>query len=359
MVSPFRSAVLLVLVGCGAPPVVAPRAVSQDVAFLVPLAAARSFVTGSEIVPRALFDRLAPLTVSDEPDALYSALSVVGVRLDACFQEGAPPSACQAQVRLVLQPVFDDGSGGITTRDAAAHVFFATSDAEVVAAVRALIKLRTDSKLTVSASLDAPHPGFADANWASKVKAELMPLMTSDRLVRITSMGVHASGQAWVFSGINITGANATDIDVPTLAVTTEDHVTSTGGSTALEVTLDPVSAAEPSLSPVMSPGGLSQATPDQLAAAAASLERLENPAVHNPGTVDCATCHVASLTRVALEKRGVVFNSPVTVSAAFDDTRNLRAFGYFFTKPALSPRLLREVALVRDDFNLRLEQSP
>lgn len=359
MVSPFRSAVFLVgLVGCGEPPQATPQAVSQDVAFLVPLAAARGFVTGQEIVPRAFFDRLSPLTVSDEPDDLYSALSVVGVRLDACFQEGSPPSPCQAQVRLVLQPVFDDAAGP-TTRDAAAHVFFATSDAEVVGAVRALIKLRTDNKLTVSASLDAPHPGFTDAAWASKVKAELMPLMTSDRLVRITSMGVHASGQAWVFSGINITGGQPTDIEVPTLPVTTEDHVTSTGGSTALEVTLDPVSASEPALAPVMSPGGLSQATADQLAAAATSLERLENPAVHNPGTVDCATCHVAAITRVALEKRGVTFNSPVAVSAAFEDTRNLRAFGYFFTKPAFSPRLLREVALVRDDFNARLEQSP
>ncbi|MDP2275611.1 MAG: hypothetical protein Q8K32_32985 [Archangium sp.] len=40
-----------------------PRATSQDVAFLVPLDAARSFVAGREVVPRAFFDRLEPLTV--------------------------------------------------------------------------------------------------------------------------------------------------------------------------------------------------------------------------------------------------------------------------------------------------------
>lgn len=358
MLSRVSCAVLLVgLAACAE----GPRAVSQDVAFLVPLNESRGFITAREVMPRAFFDQLRPLTVSDEPDDLYSALSVVGVRLDACFQEGAPPSACQAQVRLVLQPVFDDSAaaGGVTSRDAAVHVFFATSSAEVVGAAKAFIKLRTERKLMVPDELEAAHPGFADAEWRSKVKAVLLPLMTSDRLVRITSMGVHASGQAWLFSGINIMGGQPEDIQVPTLTVTTEDHVTSTGGSAALELSVDPVSAAEPTLAPVTVSGGLNQATADQLAAAQSSLERLENPLVHNPGTVDCATCHVAAVSRVALEKRGLTFDSPVRTAAVFEDTRNLRAFGYFFDRPALSPRLLREVALVRDDFNTRLEQSP
>ena len=357
MCTRLSGAVLLVgLAACGAP---APQAVSQDVAFLVPLNESRGFITAREVVPRAFFDRLHPLTISDEPDDLYSALSVVGVRLDACFQEGAPPSACQAQVRLVLQPVFDDPAGGVTSRDAAVHVFFAASPEEVVSAAKAFIKLRTERKMMVPDALEAAHPGFADAEWRSKVKAVLLPLMASDRLVRMTSMGVHASGQAWIFSGINIAAGQPTDIQVPTLSVTTEDHVTSTGGSTALELSVDPVSAAEPTLGPVVISGGLNQASADQLAAAASSLERLENPKVHNPGTVDCATCHVAALSRVALEKKGLTFASPVRSSAVFEDTRNLRAFGYFFDRPALSPRLLREVALVRDDFNSRLEQSP
>lgn len=346
---------LFSLAACGSPP----RAVVQDVAFLVPLVDARDFITAREVMPRALFDRLQPLTVSDEPDDLYSALAVVGLRLDACFQEGAPPSPCQAQVRLVFQPVFDDPMAGVTTRDAAVHVFFNTSPDEVVTAAKALIALRSEQKLNVEDALTGPHPGFADAVWKQKAKAAVSPLMNPERLVRMTSMGVHASGQAWVFSGIDISDGVPTDIQVPTLALTTEGHVTSTGGALAVEVTIDPGSTVEPSLTPVIAKGGLSQATPEQLAAAVTSVARLEDPSIHNPGTVDCATCHVAALTRLALESKGLTFQSPFTASAAFADTRNLRAFGYFFTQPALSPRLLREAALVRDDFNHRLEQAP
>ncbi len=343
------------LAACGSPP----RVVLQDVAFLVPLADARAFITAREVVPRALFERLQPLTVSDEPDDLYGSLAVVGLRLDTCFQEGAPPSPCQAQLRLVLQPIFDDPQAGLTTRDAAVHVFFNASPAEVVTAAKALLAARVERKLNVEDALTGPHPGFADAAWTQQAKAAVLPLMNGERLVRMTSMGVHASGQAWVFSGIDLADGVPSDIKVPTLAATTEAHVTSTGGTLAVEVTIDPGSAVEPALAPVLAKGGLSQASQAQLAAAVTSVARLEDPAIHNPGTVDCATCHVAALSRVALESTGLTFQSPFTASAAFADTRNLRAFGYFFAQPALSPRLLREAALVRDDFNHRLEHAP
>ena len=346
-----RLLVLVPLLCCGPAPVIA-----QDVSFLVPLDQSRAFLSASMVLPRAQFDRLHPLTVVDEPDALYGALSVVAVRLDACFREGVMPGPCQPQVRLVLQPVFDE-AGALTTRDAAVHLFFSTSEAELLTLVKAMSTLRTERRLSPPDTLTAPHPGFADAAWVKSLRSKLLPFLQAKALVRITSMSVHASNLAWIFAGSNLVDGQPSDISIPTLNAVTEDHVTSTGKEAALEVTIDPASPVEPSLTPVVAPGGLTRATPAELTAAASAVQRLEDPSSHNPGTVDCAACHVAALAQRALSKKSVTVSGSLGASSAYDDTRNLRAFGYFFSAPAISPRVQRETALVRDDFARHLEK--
>lgn len=352
----LRQALLPVAVAsalaCGTPTHVE----AQDIAFVVPLDAARSFLPASQVLPRAVFDHFEhPLTVVDEPDALYGALSTVTVRLDACFQEGASPGPCQPQVRLVLQPVFDE-AGGPTTRDAAVHVFYSVSEAQVVELARALGKARGQHGLTVTPTVDDAHPGFARAAWVDAVRTLLSPLLTAERIVRVTSMSVHASNQAWIFAGNDYAASQPSRINIPTLTAAQDDHVTSTGGSAALEVTIDPGSSAESALMPIIAPNGIASATTAQVSAAAAAVQRLEDPAVHNPGTVDCATCHVAALTQRAFTQRSLGIDAAVAAPEVYGDTRNLRAFGYFFTRPAVSPRVQREIALVRDDFTRRLE---
>lgn len=346
-----RLIVLLPLLACGPAPVV-----TQDVSFLVPLEQSRTFLSASTVLPRAQFDRLHPLTVVDEPDALYGALSVVAVRLDACFREGLMPGPCQPQVRLVLQPVFEE-AGALTTRDAAVHVFFSTTEAKLLTLVKAISTLRTERSLSPPDELAAPHPGFADEAFAKTMRANLLPFLEPRALVRITSMSVHASSVAWIFAGADLVNGQVGDIAIPTLGAATEDHVSSTGADRALEVTIDPASPMEPALLPVIAAGGLTRATPTELAAAATSVQRLEDPATHNPGTVDCAACHVAAIAQRALSKKGVTASGSLGASSAYDDTRNLRAFGYFFSAPAISPRVQRETALVRDDFARRLEK--
>ncbi|MDP1919212.1 MAG: hypothetical protein Q8L14_23385 [Myxococcales bacterium] len=341
----------LSFLACGPLPVV-----TQDVSFLVPLEQSRAFLSASTVLPRAQFDRLHALTIVDEPDALYGALSVVAVRLDACFREGVKPGPCQPQVRLVLQPVFDE-AGTLTTRDAAVHLFFSTSEAQLLTLVKSMSTLRSERRLSPPDELAAPHPGFADAAFMTSLRTTLLPFLEARALVRITSMSVHASNLAWIFAGADLTNGQARDLHIPTLDALHEHHVTSTGREAALEVTIDPSSPMEPALTPVLAPGGLTRATPSELAAAATSVQRLEDPASHNPGTVDCAACHVAALAQRALAKQGVAVSGSPAASSAYDDTRNLRAFGYFFSVPAISPRVQRETALVREDFARRLEK--
>jgi hypothetical protein len=327
------------MVACAPPPLT-----DEDVAFLVPLSHARDFLPSSVVVSRDVFDRLHPLTVVDEPDVLFNALATVAVRLDPCFQEGSPPSACRPQLRLVLQPVMD-GPDGLTTRDAAVHVFFELDAAVVKATVKELNRLRVTSGGT-----------FERDAWRTSAGALLRPLISRDRLSRVTQMSVHASNQAWVFSGFEVKGSTFDDIRIATVNVV-EGHVTSTGGTTDLAVTLDPAPAAEPSLPDVLQKTRRDAASMVSLEKATAALARLEDPAAHNPGTVDCGACHAAAVAARFLQASQ---SKPMTLSspdAVYADTRNLRAFGYFFATPAISPRVKREIAAVRTTLAAQLEK--
>ena len=355
---PLAVAVALALGACTPPPLV-----EQDVSFLVPLSQARTFLpisgaqAGRSLVSRPLFDRLPPLTVSDEPDALYAALSTVSVRLDACFKEGRKEQACRPQVRLVLQPVFDSDSGP-TTRDAGLHLFFSVTEAEVKHLVRELSVLRTQQGIAVAAGLAGPHPGFEHPKWVDGARALLTPLLRPENLVRVTAMNVHASEEAWMFSGLDIKGDVATDLLVPTFSAARDGHVTSTGGRDTLAITLDPAPYAEPKLPTLLDSSVRQQATPSEVTSAVEGLLRLEDPAEHNPGTTDCASCHVVATTKFFLQKEapGLTVASPSPASEAYSNSRNMRAFGYFFQTPSISPRVQREAVAGRSDLSLRLE---
>ena len=350
---------VLALIACAPPPLV-----DQDVSFLVPLAHARLFFPASQVagdgaalISRALFDRLPALTVTDDPDALYAALSTVGVRLDPCFSEGAGLKSCQPQVRLVLQPVFDSADG-LTTRDAAIHVFFSVTQAELERVVRELSLLREKSGVGAPDRLTGAHPGFDNQAWVDKARTLLLPLLRTNRVVRATAMSLHPSNEAWVFSGVEVSAGTFTDLAIPTLSPAVKGHVTSTGARETLTITLDPPSFSEPTLSTVLQNSSRWQASDLQLATAVQAVLRLENPEVHNPGTVDCASCHVAATVKWFLVNQSPAagVDSLVPSSDVYADSRALRAFGYFFQAPAVSPRVQRETSAVRSLFAHRLE---
>lgn len=89
-----------------------------------------------------------------------------------------------------------------------------------------------------------------------------------------------------------------------------------------------------------------------------------ENPDRHNPGTLDCASCHMANMAYQWAKKhypqflwesefREAVFTSVWNLnnSSRTDVVRpnQLRAFGYFGKDPAISQRVINETAAVAD----------
>ena len=124
---------------------------ASDVSFLIGLKAvdnlnASTVAAHGVLMPRAYFDRVDALTRIDELDDLYDNLDVVGVRLDPCFFEGTSALTCEAQVRVVLQPVFDEEDGPIA-RDGTIHAFYAVQPAEVQRLAQQLAQLRVDGCL--------------------------------------------------------------------------------------------------------------------------------------------------------------------------------------------------------------------
>ena len=317
----------------------------SDASFLVGLRTVGDFGASTEgvhgtLIPRAIFDQIEPLTRVDEPDDIYANLDVVAVRLDPCFFEGTGEPVCSSQVRLVLQPVFD-GDDGVVSRDATLHAFYAVPTDELVSLLDQLVEIRQ------AASGGASVGEHADPQSAAEA---VLPYVGADRLTRTTFVAVHASNQAWTFGGLDFVDGSSIEIEPPG----TEDHeqhLTSTGGMDTLDASILPAPTIEPALN-----GYLEEALRLNLGEVATSdamdaLSRLMSPTDHNPGTVDCASCHMATPALHFAASSGA-FEPPPD---AYANSQNQRMLGYFDATPSISPRVVAETDVVVDFFHSNL----
>lgn len=320
----------------------APTRVASDVTFLVGLGSATDFSAKSTggfgvLLPRERFDDVEVLTRVDEPDQLYDHLDVVAVRLDPCFFEGTGDVICSPQVRLVLQPVFDE-DGSPTTRDATVHAFYAVPTEDVLALADRLARLRSDIG---GPEVIGVHPAPDEA------AALVLPHLGADRLIRVTFVAVHASNQAWTFGGFDVIDGAIQEIIPPGMSEH-EQHLTSTGGTDLLDASILPEPAIEPDAARWLTAFERDQMDDATAASAVAGLERLLDPAAHNPGTVDCASCHMATtaLHYAQLEQGGS------SISDVYGNTQNQRMLGFFERTPAVSSRVEAETLGVLDALN-------
>ena len=306
------------------------------------------------VFPRNVFDSTPALTRVDEPDTIYANLLVVGARLDTCFQEGLP-APCQNSVRLVLQPVLpkaDDASVD-EVRDGSIHAFYIVDDAqEILDAASQLARLRAASDLDASGALDV-NPLLQSDEGRNAARDVILPLIGGDRLVRVTSMQVHAGNQAWTFSGFAVDEVGQFTNPDQVFA----QHVLSTGETGPIHVSIDP---------PVGGPGDPDDYSVllDDADAAAATIEqrqsafdaagRIESPTLANSGTRDCVSCHVSAIVRATALAREPLADTPdaflsdrydLSTRTDFLDTELIHNLGYRFDTLTLSPRVINETA--------------
>jgi hypothetical protein len=298
-------------------------------------------------------------------------LVVLGVRMDPCFQD-LFTDACRPQIRLILQEATFGAKP--STADVGIHLFFDTTDAEV----RALIQFAADyrTKFLGPGSARAPlqiqpvvsQEGVLGPFWQA-FRPRLLKVLGSAAPTRIAFFTMLPSERDWIFRSFNLKDGEAKPIEIPGLngkIIQPIDNQTKATKIDFISVTADlPRSAASTDQtfdflrdSVEFRRSGDSRIQPLQV-----SLERLENPTLHLPGTVDCLSCHSTPAIKTNLRKSGVALGPnagtfagktlPASASLnLYEDTytaRDFRLFGYRDASPIVGQRVIHESAAIVD----------
>ena len=328
------------------------------------------------LLPLAIWKAMnEPMAEATLPDNDYSRMRVVAFRIDPCFRVGGD-SSCQAQVRLVWQPT--NGA------DAAAHTFYALSQAELRTLVSELIALRGARSDREPAELSV-HPIVAaegpSGPYAAALKQLVLRHAGQDNLQRLAvfsfpgSFPDAAGQQQWRFRAFDVAGASVTPR--PVTATSTSDaqvfetdaavpHPSSTSPridapeacNLHLRATTDFASALTSSSEAVcaLEPA----AAVDRVRVAL----RFENPAHTASDSTSCANCHASTTLRLVAEHRFSIDSAAFAERAGREPDHRGTSFEYFGVtrmfgfhafgvratrelRPAVSPRTVYETRAV------------
>jgi hypothetical protein len=354
----------------------------NDVSILFPLPAPaqESLLLGpsssgarGELLPKALYDKLPRLAAAPSGDVDRGMLRVVGVRIDPCFPVAGATDAggCSNQLRLVMQPVHPDAEGTeLTTEDAAVHLFYEVTRDEMATMARELL----DAKRAAGGYRAAPlgiHPLMKKQGiggvYGSAIKKLVLDHAGEKNLTRFTFMTRENSRQPlWHFGAFDMKSGRAVASPIPTLGTTTLQSV-STPGFGGMQATITPAPRAEKALPLLFSSFEMQAAKDDAVKASIGAALRVDNPGMHSPNTVDCASCHLSTPARTLAEKARKIDSTTMPdrfsatklslVNSAADNVRadNLRAFGYLGTEIAFSQRVVNESAATADYVNQKV----
>lgn len=325
-----------------------------------------------ELLPESIYDLFGQMEDAVVPKEIYDQnLKVIGIRIDPCFVEDALFVACRKQVRLVWQPLMESTATPKNpkpfTLDAAIHTFYEFDDTEWS------ILLKEWKTFSVGQETDAlnVHPGISKAGFESdywrKMRAVILRHCGKSNLVRATGMTVATvnNRRIWIFRGFDVVNSKAVPIRVARTRSMAQNF------SFSLK-NLDLTRFNEGKIRPVPPEDELNSVTAnsEQFAAegdldAAKNLMistlEFENPKRHNPGTLDCVSCHMAQSVRLWTERNFRLepsfqefdqarFKSSLSLnnnSVNPQDTNRMRAFGYFARDPIFSQRVINETAAV------------
>ncbi len=313
------------------------------------------------LLPRSLFDKVPPFRPSPPADALdFARMRVVAARFDGCFPKS---SGCEAQIRLVMQPIDDDG----TARDSALHLFYHLDDADLAAVVAELRRLRTLAPEVHDAPLDV-HAGLAaqglDGAYGKGLRDLLLKYAGESNLTRMTFLlRSPAPGEEWFFGGFGLVGGRFVVLNVTGVGTGEQrvNRVTNDGWG----YDLNPSPTVPEDIGLLLSSDKAKAATDEERGAALAALGRIENPEKYGPDKIACANCHVTTYVAEGMRR---TFGLDVTATAdafhsardltrrgsAADNVSSLRAFGYYGTTAMISDRVVHDTAATVDDLERR-----
>ncbi len=286
-----------------------------------------------------------PLTRTDTAETLCASLTVTAARLDPCFKEGGPGAVCQPQVRLVLQPVVDGQA-----RDASIHAFYDVPEREVVRAIARLTALRLERAIEGRRPLGV-HPLLEDEGVRGVVGDIVLDAVAAGHLAHFTQITVHGDDAAWTFEFRPFVDGAPGEGDAR------QQHVLSRSPTT-ITVSVTPAGDSDDDFSVLLDEELAAAAPVAEQQAAYDRAARVENPGIHDPGTIDCARCHLAAAARAAATARSPLVDSPdafvsathdLTPGTVFSNPQFIHAFAWRHTDLAVNARVVNEAAVSAD----------
>lgn len=316
----------------------------------------KSETCGREILSEDIFAQVPQLVrVPNRVTQQYTEMRLVGLRFDPIAEE----------TRLVFQPLiwaeWGVGEAGFWGEDAAIHLFFKTSKATIwrwQQQLRALTGEQTHRLLGV-------HPYFRRHGEMEKLDFVVCDL-AEIQAFKLTFMNVRGRRVLWAFGGFELHREDETlkrgdDVEIPNAegiftdkddAKMSVQRVAKIAG--VLRAGLLPKPNRGDHLMATFNVGPGSNV--ENVPAVRRTLDRIENPELNSPKTVDCVSCHATEFTRNFLERRydsrGSADEYPLTKEYGIDtsvseaariNTANFRLFGYLDREAVVSRRVLNE----------------
>ena len=343
----------------------------NDVAILLPLPrpgeeslllSPRSAANQGLLLPQEVYQALPWIVIGEDRAGIFEqTLKVVAIRIDPCFQEGTGVRPCDRQIRFVWQPL-KMKNGTLTSQDGAIHTFHSLNENDwrsFVGKMRAL-------KMRFPSGGGAPlqvHPVIRTQGYRAPYWQELSQILLAHcgprNLSRATAMVVNPVGNVWAFTGFDLKAGSPQRIPIARIGKPAQAVFVNLENKREFRLEINPAPENEVSLLNFLNDSKVPRPESEVIEVVRRSLT-YENPRQHNPGTLDCASCHSSrAIPHWAAERFpqwnwSVLFGKDRFVGPGNlkNTTPNpvrtniLRAFGYFDRDPIISQRTVNEAAV-------------
>lgn len=340
-----------------------------DLEELIPVTAEGKF---GVLLPETLVPKLPVLRSGMPREETVAELRVIAVRFDPCFREtsGDVLTPCVPQIRMVAQPVlWDELNRRSTTRDLALHFFYKVPADELTELLKQVRLHSAEARDLIANAALTIHPLMksqglrgAFSHWFQN---RILESTGEARLWRVTFMTVAGRDLQWTFGGFDVANGTYTDIRIPGIGSLRQTISSNINIPIPMINFVVPYGRATDHLSMFDSGPRLLRATEAEQRAAIRALYRVENPSMHNPGSVDCVSCHMTKMAKAWSIENNLpnangtedMYKSSFNLadkSAHHPRAAVLRSFGYFNDDPAISQRVINETASLLESLNAR-----
>jgi hypothetical protein len=357
----------------------------NDVTFLLPLPKnaadlkanyfnASTFLATGSLIPTNRIKLFDWTGVEPELDlrnrTVLDRMAVLGIRLDPCFKDTFN-QACRPQIRFVLQPI-SFTAGASTGEDVAIHLFFDTTQDQIIQLIRAAADYRNQflgagsARAILQVQPVITQEGIGGKFW-QMMRPMILNVLNQATPSRIAFFVVAPTGRAWTFKSFDLQGFNSAAIQIPGINNTIQHLDNQIQNSTVefMSSILPRATFGSDQTFDFLTDSARFRRS-NHVSSFLVSVDRIENPNTHLPGTVDCLSCHSTPAIKHLLHQNSIGLNGTVArfisstlpANSLFNlfeenyEANDFRLLGYRAAKAIVGQRVINESASIVDGFS-------